>query len=147
MGTSDLVHSVAARCAAPAETAYALLADGSRLGEWALGCWGATTVSENVVRGRSLLNGGTTYVRLVPHEASLSVDYEVGDHPDRLLRRIAARAVPGNAVELDGSHCLVVLVAWRPATMGDERWRQLIAAHEAEVVVLRRCVEAEGEPG
>lgn len=142
---SHFVHSVAARCAVPARVAFSVLEDGQRLGEWALGCWGATEVEERLVRGCSLLDGVETYVRLVPHEQTLSVDYEVGSSPDRLVRRITARAVPGTQVELDTEQSLVVLTAWRPATMDDARWHQLVAAHTAEIFVLRRCVEEEGE--
>ncbi|HXF98040.1 MAG TPA: hypothetical protein VNJ46_05445 [Gaiellaceae bacterium] len=142
---SELVHSAAARCAAPARVAFSFLADDSRLGEWALGCWGAVEAGDGLVRGRSLLDGSETFVRLVPHEPTLGVDYEVGRDPARLERRIAARAVPGKDVGLDPAHCLLVLSAWRPATMENDRWYQLIAAHAAEVLILRRCVEREVE--
>lgn len=143
MQSSDLAHSVAARCAAPARVAFSLLADASRLGEWALGCWQATSVSDDVVRGRSLFDGTETFVRVVPDEERLGVDYEVGGDRDRLVRRIHARAIPGEAVDLASEHCLLVLLAWRPATMSDDRWLQLTSAHGVEVLILRRCVEAE----
>jgi hypothetical protein len=143
MTASDLVHSVAARCAAPAGVAFSLLADGSRLGEWALGCWGATSVSDDVVRGRSLFDGTNTFVRVVPDEDRLGVDYDVGGDREHLVRRIAARVVPGEVTGLDAEHCVLVLLAWRPATMDDDRWQQVIAAHTAEILILRRCVEAE----
>ena len=37
---------------------------------------------------------------------------------------------------------LVVLTAWRTASMDDERWRRLVVAHETEALLLRRRIEA-----
>lgn len=100
-------------------------------------------MEDAVVRGRSLLDGSESFVRVVPHEPTLSVDFAVGDDLSRLRRRIAARAVPGEEISLEPDHCLLLLLAWRPATMSDARWHQLVVAHEVEILVLRRCIEAE----
>jgi hypothetical protein len=135
------VHCVSALCDAPARTAFSYLADSSRLGEWALGCWEAEPTGNGVVRGTSLLDGGATYARVVPVEDALTVDFEVGAEPERLVRRISARVVAGGDVEQDSDRSLVMLLAWRTASMDDERWHRLAATHEAEILLLRGRIE------
>lgn len=135
------VHCVSIRCDAPAETAFAYLADPARLGEWALGCWGGGVGDDGLVRGTSLFDGSQGLVRVVPVEASLGVDFEVGDDPERLVRRIAARVVPGHDLGGEARTSLVILLAWRTEAMDDERWRRLETSHEAEILILRERIE------
>jgi hypothetical protein len=140
---ADLTHCVSTLCAAPARVAFAYLVDPGRLGEWALGCWGGAGGPDGVVRGTSLFDGGPSYARADPDEARLSVDFEVGEEPTRLTRRIAARVVPGDVLGRDPGTSLVILLAWRTAAMDDDRWRQLAVAHEAEALLLRHRIESE----
>jgi len=141
--SNDLAHCAATLSAAPAEVAFAYLAEASNLGSWALGCWGATAVSEGLVRGRSLYDGRETVVRAVPDPERLAVDFEVGDEASRLVRRIMARVVPGSEIGSDPGHSLVILLAWRPAGMDDERWHRLVSSHEVEILLLRCRIESE----
>ena len=142
MATTDLAHSVASICSAPARDAFSYLADPVRLGEWALGCWGAVASGPGIVRGTSLFDGVDTFARPLPHDGQLLVDYEVGDDPDRLVRRITARVVPGEVLGESPSRSLVVLTGWRVGWMDDERWRRLVVAHEAEILLLRQRIQA-----
>jgi hypothetical protein len=34
-----------------------------------------------------------------------------------------------------------MLSAWRPQSMDDDRWRRLVVAHEAEILLLRHGIE------
>jgi hypothetical protein len=95
-----------------------------------------------VVRGTSLFDGSATFARPVPNERQLIVDFEVGDDPGRLVRRITARIVPGIQLGESDAASLVVLTAWRIRSMDDDRWQQLVAAHEAEILLLRHRIEA-----
>lgn len=142
MTTTDLVHSVSALCSAAAEHAFAFVADPARLGEWALGCWGAVEASDGIVKGASLFDGQSTFVRTVPDPGRLTVDFEVGADRTALVRRISARVVPGRELDLPDSTSLVVLTAWRVASMDEDRWRRLVVAHEAEILMLRHRIES-----
>ena len=137
----SLSHCATAACDASPEVAFSLLADGSRLGSWSLGCWGAEPVGDGVLRGSSLFDGSTSYVRADPDPARLGVDYAVGSGPDELVHRISARVVPGAGLGMGAGRCLVTLLAWRAADVSEERWRQLAAAHEAEILLLRARIE------
>ncbi len=139
MPTSELVHCVSSLCSAQPDHAFAYLADPHRLGEWSLGCWRARA-EDGTVRGSSLFDGGEAVVRLIPVPEQRIVDYEVGSDPDRLVRRISARVVPGDDVGEAGSS-LVMLTAWREGSMDDERWHRLVVAHEAEILLLRHGIE------
>jgi hypothetical protein len=70
------------------------------------------------------------------------LDYWVGT-PGRLSHRISARVVPGGSAGYDGGTCIVMLTAWRPADMGEERWERLCASHEAEIWLLKAQIEAD----
>lgn len=143
MTTPELTHCVSTLCAARADDAFAFLADPLRLGEWALGCWGAASVADGLVQGTSLFDGAPAYARAVPDPEHLVVDFEVGSEPAELVRRISSRVVPGGELGHGPGVCVLMLLAWRPATMDDERWRRLVAAHEAEILLLRGRVETE----
>ena len=142
MAAIHLAHSVSSLCSAPARHAFAYLADPVRLGEWALGCWGAVASGPGIVRGTSLFDGVDTFARPLPHDEQLLVDYEVGADPDRLVRRIPARVIPGEVLGEPPSRSLVVLTGWRVGWMDDERWRRLVVAHEAEILLLRQRIQA-----
>ena len=140
--TTDLVHCTSALCAATAEAAFAYVAAPARLGEWALGCWQAVEGEGGIVSGTSLFDGATTFARPVADHRLRIVDFEVGGDPSDLVRRISARVVPGPEIGRGPDSSLVVLTAWRTASMDDERWRRLVVAHETEALLLRRRIEA-----
>ncbi|MCZ7589977.1 MAG: hypothetical protein M5U27_14200 [Gaiella sp.] len=142
MTITDHVHSVSAFCAATAADAFAFVADASRLGEWALGCWNTVESSAGVVEGTSLFDGGLTYARADPDRSRMIVDFDVGDEPTALVRRITVRVVRGDDIGRPAETSLLVLTGWRTASMDDERWRRLAVAHEAEILLLRHRIEA-----
>jgi len=142
MMTPGLAHSVSSLCAARAGDAFDYVSSPDRLGEWALGCWGAVPCGDGVVKGTSLFDGTDSYARPIADAGHLLVDFEVGDRPEQLVRRISARMVPGEQLGELGSTTLVVLTAWRVRWMDDERWRRLIVAHEAEILLLRHRIES-----
>ena len=137
----SLSHCATAVCDATAELAFAFLADPSRLGSWALGCWDAQPAGEQTVRGVSLFDASTAYVRADPEPTRLLVDFAVGAGPDELVHRISARVIPGPVLGLEASRSLVTLLAWRPADMPDDRWSRLVASHEAEILLLCARIE------
>ena len=141
MTTTDHAHCISSLCSATADNAFAYLSDPSRLGEWALGCWGAVAHSDGVVRGTSLFDGGETYARADADPTRRLVDFEVGDDPARLVRRISARVVPGHDLGEPPTASLVLLTAWRTRSMEDDRWYRLVVAHQAEVLLLRHRIE------
>jgi hypothetical protein len=136
-----LSHCATTACDAAADVAFAFLADPSRLGSWALGCWDAQPAGERTVRGTSLFDASTAYVRADPDPARLSIDFAVGAGPDELVHRISARVIPGPALGYGENRSLVTLLAWRPAHMPDDRWSRLVASHEAEILLLRARIE------
>jgi hypothetical protein len=136
-----LSHCATVLCDATAEVAFAYLAEPTRLGSWALGCWDAQPVGERLVRGTSLFDASTTYVRVDPDSERLGVDFAVGADPDELVHRISARVLPGPALGFAGNDSLVTLLAWRQADMSDERWSRLVASHDAEILLLCARIE------
>ncbi len=137
----ELSHCVTTVCEVAAEDAYAFLADPGRLGEWALGCWAAQPIAADTVRGTSLFDGHASVVRVAGSAASLTVDYFIGGDDGTLTPRISARVVPGPVVGRPERECLVTVLAWRAVGMSDERWARVEASHEAEILILKACIE------
>ena len=142
MRTPDLAHSVSSLCAAAAGDAFAYMASPDRLGEWALGCWEAVADDDGVAKGTSLFDGADSFARPVADAERLVVDFEVGDRREGLVRRISARVVPGDQIGEPETTSLIVLTAWRVDGMDDERWRRLVVAHEAEILLLKHRIES-----
>jgi hypothetical protein len=133
------------RVDAPAEAAFAYLADPLALGRWSLGCF-ATSAADgtDLYEGRSLIDGRRVWFRIDADARRLTVDYLVGT-PDRLARRISARVKPGEEVGMPEGTCLVSLCAWRTAGMDDERWRDVCALHETEIILIAGQIAAEAK--
>ena len=138
---NDLAHACSALVEIEADAAFAFLADPKALGGWALGCWGAAVDQEGRFHGRSLFSGEETWGRIDADPARLLVDYLVGSRPDDLRPRISARVVPGPVTGRPENVCLITLTAWRAASMDEARWRQLVAAHEAEILLVKGQLE------
>jgi hypothetical protein len=136
----ELSHCSTTVCERAAPDAFAFLADASKLGSWALGCWGARAIGDGMVRGTSLFDGEESVVRVSPG-ADLTVDYLVGDDERSLTPRISARVVPGPVTGRPASVCLVTVLAWRPLEMSDARWARLTASHDVEVLLLKAEME------
>jgi hypothetical protein len=141
MDTTDLAHCVSSLCSATPDHAFAYLSDPARLGEWALGCWGASVDGDGTARGTSLFDGARTVVEVIPLPEHRIVDYAVGDDTRSLVRRISARVVAGDEAGGPAGSSLVVLTAWREKGMDDARWRRLVVSHETEIHLLRHGIE------
>ena len=138
----SLSHCATTACDAAADVAFAFLADSSRIGSWALGCWDAQPAGEGIGSGKVALRrldrvraGGP---RLRPAEHRFR---RWCADPDALVQRISARVIPGPALGYGEDRSLVTLLAWRPAEMSDDRWSRLVASHEAEILLLRARIE------
>ena len=139
--SDTLSHCVTAECSVSADEAFAFLSDGLAIGGWALGCMNTVAQGNGVVRGHSLFDGVELYAKPVGDRSTLTVDYHVGSDPAKLVPRIMAKVVPGPAVGRGADVALITLVAWRDASMSDERWRRLQATHEAEIWLVKAQVE------
>ena len=134
---SSLSHCVTAECAVPARRAYDFLSDGLEVGRWALGSFAAEKVGRNLFRGRSLFDGTDVLYRPVGDAGRLIVDYHVGTNPGALAPRLMARVIPGEASGRGKGSCLVMLIAWRDASMSEARWARLTACHEVEILIVQ----------
>jgi hypothetical protein len=139
-----LCHHATVDVAAPAERAFAFMADGLKLGTWAMGCWNTRAVEPDLFVGNSLFDGAEGYVRIVPDRALLNVDYHVGAAPDRLAHMNSARVIPGATLGHDPASCVVTLLAWRPAAMDEARWQRVRATHEAEMLLIQSWLARDG---
>jgi hypothetical protein len=138
-----LCHAASALVNAPAKQAFAFMADGLKLGRWALGCLDTREIEPGLFSGRSQFNGGIGYVRIVPDRTLLNVDYHVGAAPNALSHQNTARVVAGAALGRTPESCVVTLLAWRTAGMKDEDWRLICATHESEIYVVKAMIEQE----
>jgi hypothetical protein len=136
-GAGVLCHHATVAVAAPAERALDFMADGLKLGTWAMGCWNTRAAGPNLFVGNSLFDGSEGYVRIVVDRALMNVDYHVGPAPDRLAHMNTARVIPGAALGRDPRSCVVTLLAWRPAVMSDAEWQRICVTHEAEMLLIQ----------
>lgn len=132
-----LCHHATVAVAASAERALAFMADGLKLGTWAMGCWNTRAVGDGLFVGTSLFDGSEGYVRPVVDAALGQVDYHVGPAPDRLAHMNTARVIPGATLGHDPACCIVTLLAWRPAAMPDALWHRIGITHEAEMLLIQ----------
>ncbi|MDW5441120.1 hypothetical protein [Polaromonas sp. SM01] len=129
-------HCASVLCQVPAQQAFAFLADGLALGQWALGAWHTVAVGEGVVRGQSLFDDQPSWVRPVGDLARLTIDYHVGSSPDALQPRISAVVQAGETLGRGADCCQVSLHAIRSPGMDDARWLRLVRCHEVEVLLI-----------
>jgi hypothetical protein len=133
------IASIAVKC--PAENVFVFMADATKLHRWSFGTWRTEIGEDGLVTGTSIFDGARTYLRIDADRARLAIDYRLGGDPKTLVPRIVAKIVPGQFLGLDTDHCVLTLIAWRSATMDDERWRRLTASHEFEVVLIKSLLE------
>ena len=134
-------HTTTRHVKAPAQAAFGYLSDPLALGRWSLGCFDTMAAGEpGLYTGTSLVDGGQAWFRIDADRKRLLIDYRVGT-PEKLVRRIAARIMPGEELGLPESTCLVSLIAWRTADMSDEKWQRLQALHEAEIILIAGQIE------
>lgn len=134
---SSLSHIATTKIAVSPDAAFEFLTDPIQLGRWSLGCMNAEqSFIPNVYLGHSLFDGSPAFFEIRSDRTSWGIVYHVGNEEKR-IPRIAAQVVPPEVCGLPGDQCLVSLIAWRTATMTDERWERLCATHEAEIILIR----------
>jgi hypothetical protein len=124
-----------------ADAVFAVMADPTKLHRWSFGTWETEIAADGLVTGTSMFDGAKILVRIDADAGRLSINYRLGADASRLVPRINVRVVPGPHVGLDGESCVLTFIAWRAATMDDDRWRRLTASHEFEVVLLKNLIE------
>jgi hypothetical protein len=140
---NSLGHMVTRHVLAPRERAFTYLIDPIKLGRWSLGCFQTFLDDQSgVYSGKSLFDGSQGWFKIDPEPSRMLIDYWVG-LPEKLAHRISVRVIDGFSVAYDGDTCLVMMMAWRPASMGQERWERLCASHEAEIWLIKEQIETE----
>jgi hypothetical protein len=139
MSEPDLCYTVTAEVAAPARVAFDYLADGAKVGDWALGALEAKRVGTSDV---FLSEEHGIAFRVDADAKRLLIDYHVGGSAKNLVMRIATRVIPGESMGRGANTCLVSMAAWRPKSFDDRRWSRLKAFHDAEIHLIREKIEA-----
>ncbi|HEY8581547.1 MAG TPA: hypothetical protein VIL49_01320 [Capillimicrobium sp.] len=134
-------HIASIDVAAPADQAYAFMADGMAQTYWALGSWDRRDEGDGLFSGTSLFDGRRLYVRLDGDPARRLVDYRVGHSPDELRHCVQARVMPGEELGLGPDACIVTLVAWRLPEQDAEGWALIHHAFKTEVHLIRARIE------
>ncbi len=134
-------HVTARLCRATVQEALRHLATPAGMACWNLGLAHCREDAGGLITGESRFDGSRGWVRVVPLAGIDAVDYHVGPAPDHLAPRIHARVVDGTTLGHDAGTSLVMLLAWRPDAMDDERWHRLVAVHEAEIELIRAQLE------
>lgn len=129
----------------PAETVFAFMSDPAKLDRWSFGTWETVLHDNGLVEGRAIFDGARTFVRIDADPSRLLIDYHLGAESARLTPRISVRIVPGSRLDLRQDQAVLTLIAWRPVSMNDARWRRLTASHEFEAVLLKSLIAASGQ--
>jgi hypothetical protein len=137
-GQSHIASIVVNRGAAEV---FDFMADPGKLDRWSFGTWHTEIAADGMVTGTSIFDGGRTLVRIDSDRERLSVDYRLGANAQALVPRIMVRIVPGEHLSLAAGQCVLTFVAWRSASMDDDRWRRLEASHEFEAVLIKNLLE------
>lgn len=136
-------HLASARVDAPADFTFAHLADGRRLGRWALGSMDLTPTGEpGLWRGVSLFDGSEAEVEIRPHAALGLIDFHLGPAGAR-VPRVSIRVTPGPDWGLPAETCLVAMTTWRAGWMDDARWQRTCTTHELEALLFKAQIETD----
>jgi hypothetical protein len=138
-GQSHITSIVVKRSA---EDVFAFMSDEAKLDRWSFGTWETEIAKDRLVTGISIFDGAKILVRIDADRTRLSIDYRLGMDVAKLVPRITVRVVPGRHLGLDAGHCVLTFIAWRAAAMDDDRWRQLVASHEFEAVLIKSLLES-----
>ena len=134
-------HIASIEVAAPADVAFAYMADGMNQSHWALGSWDRRDEGDGLTSGISLFDGKRLYVRLATDARLRLVDYSTGAEPDALRQLVQARIVEGAELGRDPGTSVVTLVVWRHASQTPESWARTYHAFRTEVHLIKARVE------
>ena len=134
-------HIASIEVAAPADAAFAYMADGMNQSHWALGSWDRRDEGGGMSSGVSLFDGTRLYVRLETDERLRLVDYAIGPDAGSLRRLVQARIVPGEELGRDPRTSVVTLVVWRHSGQTAEAWARTYHAFHTEVHLIKARIE------
>ena len=134
-------HIASIEVAAPADAAFAFMADGMAQTYWALGSWDRREEGEGLFSGISLFDVNRLYVRLDSDPVRRLVDYRVGPAPDELRHRVQARVIPGSELGRDSDRSVITLITWRSTSATNESWARTYHAFRTEVHLIKARVE------
>ena len=134
-------HSSSILVSVHAQTAFDIMSDGIKQGQWAWGSWQRQEVEPGLFVGNSIFDGKPTYVRLHADPSLLQVDYEVGRDPGAMQFRNMSRVIPGPLLGHGETSCVITLLTWRLKSQSDEAWLQMSTVHEAEMFLIRGLLE------
>ncbi len=136
--TTDTAYIVINRSA---DEVFAFLADSHNLNLWSFGTWKIEIQDDGLVHGKSLMDGGTIYLRVKAHAEQKLIDYFIGQDPDSLSPRIFVRVIPGSVLNGPDQKSVLMMMALRADGMDDDRWEGLKASHAFEVRVIKSLIE------
>jgi hypothetical protein len=138
-------HITSIAIEAPAETVFDFMRDPVKLNSWSFGTWETVLHEDGVIEGKAIFDGTRTFVRIDADPKRLLIDYHLGADPASLTPRISVRVVPGERLDLGPDQAVLTFIAWRPASMSNDRWRRLTTSHEFEVVLLKSLIPADAK--
>ncbi len=134
-------HLASVSIDAPFDTVFDALADGHRLGRWALGSMDLQPLAEaGLWRGTSLFDGTTAEVEIRPHRALGLIDFHLGPAGAR-VPRVSIRVTRGADWGQPEGTAMVAMTTWRAAWMDDARWARTCKTHELEVLLFKAQIE------
>ncbi|GHC20339.1 hypothetical protein GCM10007291_19120 [Gemmobacter nanjingensis] len=139
----DIAHLASVRVEAPSDFTFGHLADGRKLGRWALGSMDLQPEAEpGLWRGVSLFDGSEAAVEIRPHPDLGLIDFHLGAAGAR-APRVSIRVTPGPDWGLPAGACLVAMTTWRAGWMDDDRWMRTRKTHELEVLLFKAQIETD----
>ena len=137
-------HSASIAVGAPADVAYAFLADGMNQSYWALGSLERRDLGDNLYVGTSMFDGKELFVRLRANAELRLVDYFLGTHRERLVHLVESRVIPGEELGRAPGTCVVTNTHWRPEAATAEEWEMTYYLWKTEVYLIKGCIERGG---
>lgn len=138
----DAFHIASIEIEAKADDAFAFMADARNISQWALGAWTTLEATETSSCGASLIDSALCYIRLEADPQARVVHFHTGGSWAELTKVIICRIKDNDSRRATTPSCLLSIEAKRPADMSAPRWRQLKAAHEVEIFILKNRIEA-----
>lgn len=134
-------HCASIEVVAPAERAFAFMADAMKRNHWALGSMNRRDLGGGLFVGTSLFDGTELYSRLAAYPDLLLVDSSVGTDPAKLRPLIEARIKRGESLGRDRGTCAVTLTIWRAVDVSDEAWALTYHLWKTEVHLIKGAIE------
>jgi uncharacterized protein YndB with AHSA1/START domain len=135
-------HIASVEIERPAAEVFEFIATPTNLDKWTFGTWQIEIDTDGLVRGTSLFDGETVYVRPDPDPRRMMVDYHLSKtSTGPMVPRILARVVPGDQLGKPADHCVLSLVTWRSAEHDDFTWHKLTTVHETEILLVKSILE------